>query len=57
MRGPKPAYPIALTVEEARQLQQLVRAHRTPQSQDPILTLLPVLQQKADKIARRRYNG
>ncbi|GHO90228.1 hypothetical protein KSF_002760 [Reticulibacter mediterranei] len=32
MRGPKPAYPIALTVEEAQQLQQLVRAHRTPQT-------------------------
>lgn len=32
MKGPKPAYPIALTAEEVQQLQQLVRAHRTPQT-------------------------
>ncbi len=32
MRGPKPAYPIALTTEEAEQLQHLIRAHTTPQA-------------------------
>jgi putative transposase len=32
MRGPKPAYPIALSAEEIQQLEQLVRAHRTPQA-------------------------
>ena len=32
MRGPKPAYPIALTAEEAKHLQQLIRAHTTPQA-------------------------
>src|SRR5205807_170327 len=32
MRGPKPAYPIALTAEEAKHLQHLVRAHTTPQT-------------------------
>ncbi len=29
MRGPKPAYPIELTAEEARHLQHLIRAHTT----------------------------
>lgn len=33
MRGPKPAYPIELTADEVEQLQQLVRAHKTPQAQ------------------------
>lgn len=32
MRGPKPAYPIQLTAEEARHLQHLIRAHTTPQT-------------------------
>src|SRR5436305_12497523 len=32
MRGPKPAYPIALTTEEAEQLQHLIRAHTTSQA-------------------------
>ena len=32
MRGPKPAYPIALTAEEVTQLKLLVRAHTTPQT-------------------------
>ena len=32
MRGPKPAYPIALTAEETKQLQQLIRTHTTPQA-------------------------
>jgi putative transposase len=32
MRGPKPAYPITLTAEEAKHLQQLIRAHTTPQT-------------------------
>ena len=32
MRGPKPAYPIALTAEEAKRLQLLIRAHTTPQT-------------------------
>jgi hypothetical protein len=32
MRGPKPAYPIELTTEEAKQLQHLIRAHKTPQA-------------------------
>jgi hypothetical protein len=31
MRGPKPAYPIALTAEEVTQLKLLVQAHTTPQ--------------------------
>ena len=33
MRGPKPAHPIALTAEEVKKLEQLIRAHRTPQTQ------------------------
>ena len=33
MRGPKPAYPIELTAEEAKHLQHLIRAHTTPQAQ------------------------
>ncbi len=32
MRGPKPAYPIELTAEEARHLEHLVRAHTTAQT-------------------------
>ena len=32
MRGPKPAHPIVLTAEEVKQLQQLIRAHNTPQT-------------------------
>lgn len=32
MRGPKPAYPIALTAQEAEQLEHLMRAHTTPQA-------------------------
>jgi hypothetical protein len=32
MRGPKPASPITLTAEEVKQLQQLIRAHSTPQT-------------------------
>jgi len=32
MRGPKPAYPIELTAEEAKDLQRLIRAHTTPQA-------------------------
>src|SRR5258708_8434396 len=32
MRGPKPAYPIELTAEEAKHLQHLIRAHTTPQT-------------------------
>jgi FixJ family two-component response regulator len=32
MRGPKPAYPIHLTAEEAKHLQHLIRAHTTAQS-------------------------
>src|SRR2546422_1369181 len=32
MRGPKPAYPIVLTAEDAKHLQQLIRAHTTPQT-------------------------
>jgi len=32
MRGPKPAYPIELSAEEAKHLQQLIRAHTTPQA-------------------------
>ena len=32
MRGPKPTYPIELTTEEAKHLQQLIRAHTTPQA-------------------------
>jgi hypothetical protein len=31
MRGPKPSYPIDLTVDEATVLRQLIRAHSTPQ--------------------------
>ena len=33
MRGPRPAYPIALTPEEVEQLRRLVRAHKSPQAQ------------------------
>ncbi|HEU5379379.1 MAG TPA: helix-turn-helix domain-containing protein [Ktedonobacteraceae bacterium] len=33
MRGPRPAYPIELTTEEAAHLHQLVRAHKSPQAQ------------------------
>jgi len=33
MRGPKPAYPIELTAEEAKHLQHLIHAHTTPQAQ------------------------
>ncbi len=32
MRGPKPAYPSVLTVEEVKHLQHLIRAHTTPQA-------------------------
>ncbi len=32
MRGLKPTHSIALTTEEANQLQQLIRAHSTPQA-------------------------
>jgi FixJ family two-component response regulator len=32
MRGPKPAHPIVLTAEDVRKLQQLIRAHSTPQT-------------------------
>jgi putative transposase len=32
MPGPKPAYPIQLTAEEAKRIQQLIRAHTTPQT-------------------------
>ncbi|SRR5258706_13803168 len=32
MRGPKPSYPIDLSAEEAKHLQQLIRAHSTPQT-------------------------
>ena len=32
MRGPKPSYPIELTSAEAKQLEQLIRAHTTSQS-------------------------
>src|SRR5215469_5548108 len=32
MRGPKPTHPIALTAEETKHLQQLIRAHATPQT-------------------------
>ncbi len=32
MRGPKPSYPIELTSAEAKQLEQLIRAHSTSQS-------------------------
>ncbi len=32
MRGPKPSYPITLTDAEARKLEQLIRAHTTPQA-------------------------
>jgi FixJ family two-component response regulator len=32
MRGPKPAYPIALTAEEVKHLQHLIRAHTTQQT-------------------------
>ena len=33
MSGPKPSYPISLTEAEIKSLQQLVRAHKTGQSQ------------------------
>ena len=32
MRGPKPKYPIELTTEEEKELRQLVRSHKTPQT-------------------------
>ncbi len=32
MHGPKPSHPIELTVDEAQQLEHLVRAHTTPQA-------------------------
>jgi putative transposase len=32
MRGPKPAYPITLTTHEVEHLEQLIRAHTTPQA-------------------------
>jgi hypothetical protein len=32
MRGPKPTYPIDLTVDEATTLRQLIRAHTTAQA-------------------------
>src|SRR6266849_6150307 len=32
MRGPKPSYPIILTETEAKELEQVVRAHTTPQA-------------------------
>ena len=32
MRDPKPAYPIDLTMDAARVLRQLIRAHSTPQA-------------------------
>jgi predicted transcriptional regulator len=32
MRDPKPASPIALTTEEVKQIQHLIRAHTTPQT-------------------------
>jgi transposase len=32
MRGPKPFYPIELSVEQQQHLRQLVRAHSTPQT-------------------------
>ncbi len=32
MRGPKPSHPIELTADETQQLEQLVRAHTTPQA-------------------------
>jgi DNA-binding transcriptional regulator YiaG len=32
MRGPKPSYPIELTAAQAKQLEQLIRAHTTPQA-------------------------
>ncbi len=31
MRGPRPKYPIDLTVEEEQTLRRLVRSHKTPQ--------------------------
>lgn len=33
MRGPKPAYPIELTDDEAVDLRRLIRAHTSPQTQ------------------------
>src|SRR5438874_2541416 len=33
MRGPKPSYPIELTTDETKQLEQLIRASNTPQAQ------------------------
>lgn len=32
MHGPRPGYPITLTEAEAKELEQLVRAHTTPQA-------------------------
>lgn len=32
MQGPKPAYPIELTTEEAKELEHLIRAHSPPQA-------------------------
>jgi Homeodomain-like domain len=32
MRGPKPSHPIALTTDETKHLQHLIRAHHTPQT-------------------------
>jgi len=32
MSGPKPAYPVQLSSEQAQQLRQLIRAHTTPQA-------------------------
>jgi putative transposase len=32
MRGPQPTHPIELTTEEVKSLQQLIRAHSTPQT-------------------------
>jgi hypothetical protein len=33
MRGPKPTHPIELTTDDVKQLEQLVRAHKTSQTQ------------------------
>ena len=32
MPGPKPKYPVELTTEEEKELRQLVRSHKTPQT-------------------------
>ena len=32
MRGPKPKYPVELTAEEEKELRQLVRSHKAPQT-------------------------